>query len=221
LGTAEVSHVQEPFSISSDTCSNRLLLAGETCSIALLFAPASPGSFDGSLTILSNAQNEERVTIAISGIGNTPPIAPRPLDPADKATVGTSVTFRWLPASDADGDSVAQFLVYSPHADFSFSTTREVDTLPAVMLATGGFLLAVLLVMLAHRRGLTSGLVIMALLLLMIACGGGGGGSESQAESQSTTVSGLVSGATYYWKMVARDSHGAETQSLVKTIHVQ
>ena len=221
LAAAEVGHVQAPFSVSSDTCSNRLLLAGETCSIALRFDPTSSGSFDGSLTILSNAVNEERVTVAISGTGNAPPVAPRPLAPADGTTVGTSVTFRWLPASDADGDSVAQFLVYSSHADFSFSTTREVDTVPAVMLATGGFLLAVLLVMLTRRRGLTSGLVLMALLLLMVACGGGGGGSESSAESQSTTVSGLVSGATYYWKMVARDSHGAETQSVARIIHVQ
>ncbi len=221
LGATEVSNVHEPFSVSSDACSEKLLLAGETCTISLRFAPSLPGNFDGSLTIVSNAVNEERVTVAISGAGNTPPVASRPLDPADGATVGTSVTFRWLPASDADGDSIAQFLVYSPHADFSFSTTREVDTVPAVMLATGGFLLGALLVMFARRRGLTIGLAIMVLLLVMVACGGGGGEAESPADSQSTTVSGLVSGVSYYWKMVARDSQGAETQSAARIIHVQ
>jgi len=223
LGTTEISNVKEPFSISSNACSERLLLAGETCMINLQFAPTTPGNFAGDLTILSNAVHEELVTVTISGTGNTPPVAPKPLDPADGATVGTSVTFRWLPANDVDGDPVAQFLVYSPHADFSFATTREVETVPAVALATGGFLLGALLVVLAwRRRDMTVSLVIASLLLVMVACGGGGGGgSESPAESQSTTVSGLVSGVSYYWKMVARDSHGAETQSVARTIHVQ
>jgi subtilisin family serine protease len=222
LDTTDVSNVREPFSISSDACSGKLLPAGEACTIGLRFAPTLPGNSSGSLTILSNAVHEERVTVTISGTGNTPPVAPRPLAPADGATVGTSVTFHWLPASDADGDSVAQFLVYSPHADFSFSTTREVEQVPTVVLASGIFLLGVLCVMAARRRrGMTASLIITTLLLLMVACGGGGGGSESVIEDQSTTVSGLASGVTYYWKMTARDSHGAETQSVVRTIHVQ
>ncbi len=222
FGTTDVSNVREPFSISSDACSNALLPAGAVCTIGLRFAPASPGDSTGSLTILSNAVNEEHVTVTLSGTGNTPPVAPKLLAPVDGATVGTSVTFRWLPASDTDGDSVAQFLVYSPHADFSFSTTREVETIPTVALASGIFLLGTLCVMVTRRRrGMTASLVITTLLLLMVSCGGGGGGAESPAKTQSTTVSGLVSGVTYYWKMTARDSHGAETQSVVRTIHVQ
>jgi hypothetical protein len=222
FGTTDVSNVREPFSISSDTCSNALLSAGEACTIGLRFAPASPGDSTGSLAILSNAINNEHVTITLSGTGNTPPVAPKLLDPVDGATVGTSVTFRWLPASDADGDSVAQFLVYSRHADFSFSTTREVETIPTVVLASGIVLLGALCVMVTRRRrGMTASLVITTLLLLIVACGGGGGGAESTAENQSTTVSGLVSGVTYYWKMTARDNHGAETQSVIRTIHVQ
>jgi hypothetical protein len=75
-------------------------------------------------------------------------------------------------------------------------------------------------------------MILVVLILTIVACGGGGssGGddvptaddeTEEPAEVQSTTVSGLIPGTTYYWKMIARDIHGAETQSAVRTIVVQ
>jgi len=224
LGAADISNVREPFSINSDACSNQILLAGETCNIGLQFAPTLPGSFSGSLVILSNVIGEERVSVTISGTGNTLPIAPQPLDPPNGATVDTNVKFTWLPASDADGDAVSQFLVYSPHADFSFSNIHQVDTIPAVVLAAGGLLLGALLAGLVRRRDLTLALIPMVMFLAMASCGGGGGGggeNDNLADAQSTMVSGLIPGVTYYWKMIAVDSHDAETQSAVRTILVQ
>jgi hypothetical protein len=93
-------------------------------------------------------------------------------------------------------------------------------------------LLGALLAGLARRRYLLTGLVLTILFFALVACGGGGGGGgddslgtddgiDLPADAQSTTVSGLVSGTTYYWKMTARDSHDAETQSAVRTILVQ
>jgi serine protease AprX len=234
LGSVEASNVQPPFSISTDSCSGRVLLSGESCSIDLKFAPTVLGSFAGSLDILSNAVGEERVTINLAGIGNTPPVAPQLLAPDDLATVGTSVRFAWLPASDANGDSISQYLVYSPHADFSNSPPPiQVDTVPAAALGAGGggMLFAGLLAgLVRRRRGLAICLVTAILVLTMVACGGGGSGDDSApvgdgsdlpAGAQSTTVSGLTSGVTYYWKMVAIDSHGAESQSAIRTFLVQ
>lgn len=232
LGAADVSNVREPFSLGSDACSGRILPAGESCSIAVQFAPSLPGNFSGSLSILSNADGEERVTVTLSGIGNTPPAAPQPLAPASGAIGGTTVTFSWLPASDAEGDEVSQFLVYSPHADFAFATIRQVETIPAVQLGAGGLLFGALLAGLARRRHLLAGMVLAILFFVLVACGGGGGGGDddspgtddgidSPADVQSTTVSGLIPGTTYYWKMTARDSHGAESRSAVRTILVQ
>lgn len=231
LGATDVSNVLEPFNLISDNCSSRILPAGETCSIVIQFAPTLPGSFSGSLVILSNAVGEERVTVTMSGTGNTPPVAPQPLGPASGATVGTSVTFSWLPASDPDGDAVAQYLVYSPYADFSFPTTHQVETVHAVVLGAGGLLLAALLAGLTHRRNLLLGLTLMVLILEIVACGGGGGGGDDDSagngstelpiDAQSVMISGLVSGEIYYWKLIARDSHGATTQSAVRNIFVQ
>jgi bacillopeptidase F len=232
LATTDVSNVREPFSISNDGCSGRILSAGELCSITVQFAPTTSASFFGSLVVLSSTTGEERVTVSLTGIGNTPPVAPQPLAPANQATVGTTVNFSWLPASDADGEAVAQFLVYSPHADFSFSISREVETVSALLLGSGGLLLATLITGLYRRRNLIPAMILVVLILTIVACGGGGssGGddvptaddeTEEPAEVQSTTVSGLIPGTTYYWKMIARDIHGAETQSAVRTIVVQ
>jgi serine protease AprX len=231
LGATDVSNVLEPFNLISDNCSSRILPASETCSIVIQFAPTLPGSFSGSLVILSNAVGEERVTVTMSGTGNTPPVAPQPLGPASGATVGTSVTFSWLPASDPDGDAVAQYLVYSPYADFSFPTTHQVETVHAVVLGAGGLLLAALLAGLTHRRNLLLGLTLMVLILEIVACGGGGGGGDDDSagngstelpiDAQSVMISGLVSGEIYYWKLIARDSHSATTQSAVRNIFVQ
>jgi hypothetical protein len=222
LGGTDLSNVREPFSLISDNCSSRILPSGETCFIVLQFAPTVPESFSGSIDILSNAVGEERVTVTFSGIGNTPPVAPQPLSPASGATEGNSVTFTWLPASDPDGDAVTQFLVYSPHDDFSFPIMRQVETVPAIILAAGGLLLAPLLSGLTYRRKLLLGLIFVALFLAMVSCGGGGGdNTELPIDTQSVTVNELVSGTTYNWKLIARDSHGATTQSVARKIFVQ
>lgn len=225
LGSTDLSNVREPFSLISDNCSSRILPSGETCFIVLQFAPTVLESFSGSIDILSNVVGEERVTVTFSGIGNTPPVAPQPLSPASGATVGNSVTFTWLPASDPDGDAVTQFLVYSPHDDFSFPIMRQVETVPAIILAAGGLLLAPLLSGLTYRRKFLLGLICVALFLAMVSCGGGGGGGDDNTElpidTQSVTVNELVSGTTYNWKLVARDSHGATTQSTARHILVQ
>jgi hypothetical protein len=99
------------------------------------------------------------------------------------------VTFTWLPATDPDGDTVSQFLVYSPHADFSFPTTRQVETVPAIVMAAGGLLLAALLAGLINRRNFLLGLTLMVLVLEIVACGGGGsgGGDDSVSDDQRTS----------------------------------
>ncbi|MGK2907914.1 MAG: S8 family serine peptidase [Desulfuromonadales bacterium] len=67
LGAADLSNIAEPFSVVSDACSGKVLTSGETCSFTLQFSPTVPGSFSGSLVVLSNAVGEERVTMNVSG----------------------------------------------------------------------------------------------------------------------------------------------------------
>ncbi|MEJ2471210.1 MAG: hypothetical protein P8Y96_08815 [Desulfuromonadales bacterium] len=151
--------------------------------------------------------------------------------PADTATVDPDVTFRWLPASDADGDSIAQFLVYSTQADFATVTTRQVDSVPAaVQQAAACGLIGLLVAGLLHRRHRWAALLLVAAFLMSLAaCGGGGGGDDPAAVdnspilagTESLTISGLTPGMTYYWKMIARDSRGAESESSVWSFQVR
>jgi len=228
LGQVDANLIRQPFSIVSDACSGHALLVGETCTINVRFAPTVAGEFSASLAVLSDATDRARVTLDLTGTGNTPPVAPDLLAPDNGATTGGNVTFSWLPASDVDGDSVSQYLVYSDRSDFSPATTLPVETVPAAALAAGGLALAFLAAVLARRRNLARGLLVAGFLLVMVACGGGGGGGGSDdeasplaADAQSKTVNGLVSGTTYYWKMVARDSRGGETESEVRSFIVE
>ncbi len=162
---------------------------------------------------------------------NTPPVAPQLVAPSDKATVDPDVTFRWLPASDADGDSIAQFLVYSTQADFATETTRQVDSVPAaVQEAAACGLIGLLVAGLLRRRHRWTALLVFAVLItILTSCGGGGGGDDPAvvedspvlAGTESLTISGLMPGTTYYWKMIARDSRGAETESSVWSFQVR
>lgn len=221
LGSIDFSGVAAPFAVTADPCSNTVLNPDQACTLSISFAPAVLGEFSGSFAIPSNDPDQPQVTVALSGFGNTPPLAPQPQSPANGATVSDPVTFTWLPASDADGDAVTQALVVSPHPDFSVADTIPVDSVPPVTplaLGAGGLLLGVLGLTLAQgRRRWVLLLLAGGLLLAPVACGGGGGGGTPPPNTQSATLSGFTSGVTYYWKMTATDSRGAVTESAART----
>ncbi|MGK2907959.1 MAG: S8 family serine peptidase, partial [Desulfuromonadales bacterium] len=70
--TVDAGQVSPPFLITSDGCSNLMLLASESCSIEIQFVPTASGSFDGSLDIISNTVGSERVTVNLTGTGTVP-----------------------------------------------------------------------------------------------------------------------------------------------------
>lgn len=221
LSLGSAGGISAPFVVTNDTCSNVALPPGQSCTLTISFSPAALGTFSDSLTILSNDPDQPEVPVVLNGVGNTPPVAPQPVAPADGAVVGSTVTFSWLPASDADGDGVSQTLVVSPHVDFTAAATIPVDPVAPLALGAAGLLAGALVF--RRRRRLALPLLAAGLLLGLLACGGGGGGggSSPQEEAQSLTRSGFISGATYYWKMQAEDSRGAVTESVVRSFRVE
>ena len=166
-------------------------------------------------------------------VTNSAPIPPQLLSPDDDAMVTSPVQFAWLPASDADGDAISQFLVYWEKDNDSSTTTLEVDSVSTIMLGGGGLLLGALIAgFVRRRRYIVVSFIIAAMVVALVACGGGGSGESSSVEGnvggdvvlpeeeQSITVSGLTSGTTYQWKMVAKDSLGNESESTVRSFTV-
>ncbi len=228
LGAIDSRGIAAPFSLIADPCSNVVLTPDQTCTLTFSFAPAILGTFNGSITISSNDPDRTNVTVALSGFGNTPPLAPQPQAPASGASVNNTVTFAWLPASDPDGDGVNQSLTVSPHADFSVADTFPVDSVPPaapLVLGASGMLLGAL--GLAIFRGCRRWMLLLlaaSLFLTLADCGGGGGGGGGDTpptNTQTVTLNGFASGVTYYWKMIAEDSRGATTASAVRTFKVQ
>jgi hypothetical protein len=63
-----------PFSITADTCSNQAVAPSASCTITVVFAPASTGAFTDSFSIPSNDPAKSSVTMNVSGTGGAVPV---------------------------------------------------------------------------------------------------------------------------------------------------
>ncbi len=191
-----------------------------------------------STTGLTPAWSPDLPRLSLSGTGlaagkNSPPSSPQLVSPEDRQTdLGTSVTLRWLPASDPEGDAVNyQYTVCE--------TPRVLACMPvSVQLAKSeqkkGFILAgigslffgiAFIPMAGKKKSIRSlvGLIIVSQFLLA-GCGSGGGGGGGNSvdntggENQILTqvVSGLKADTTYFWQITATDFLGSSTKSEVR-----
>ncbi|MDO8186438.1 FG-GAP-like repeat-containing protein [Conexibacter sp. JD483] len=79
VGTAATGDAA--FAVSGDTCSDAKLRAGETCTVTVAFAPATPGPASATLTIPTD---DEPLTVALSAVGLPVSVDPDPdPDPTD------------------------------------------------------------------------------------------------------------------------------------------
>jgi hypothetical protein len=242
---AQTNQAADPFSILNDDCSMRNMQPSSTCSFTVRFSPLSTGSFNDTFDIPSNDSDENPVTITVSGNGlssafNNPPSSFALVYPPEgQRDLMTTVTFTWKKSIDPDGDAVT----YDVHAceDINFTGGCLHETGIAFLMnkgvyyagiagnGTGLLLLAgsMLIVGIPLNRQRISFLISIMVItgVLLISCGSGGGGSSggnapentgSISDEVSQTVSGLKSGTSYYWKVVARDSRGGESVSGVR-----
>ncbi len=231
--------VEEPFSISDDTCSGQVLKQSETCKFTVSFSPVTTGMFNDSFDIPSNDTDENPVTIAVSGGGlsaasNNPPTTPALIYPANgQKGVDTTVEFRWKKSIDPDGDPVTYYLYYDNDRDFTDTTPLVVTSLESgdiyyagIAGYGAGLVLLVMIPFLVHagrsrKKILTVVLIIIMAGILLISCGDVNDVISDFTDpfldnsSGSRTVSGLASGATYCWKVVAEDGDGGESESSV------
>jgi hypothetical protein len=204
------------FSIPTDNCSGKTIASSGTCTIVVMFAPTGVGLFSGSFDIPSNDPTMQSVTFNVSGSGNNPPTVPQLVYPANGQTgVASPVTLEWRPSTDLDGDAVNYHVYCCTDSTFATCTpvTVAMQRTTGIYLAFSGLLFAGFAVR-KGARGKAMLLILVATLLLstgiiITACGSSSSVTPPAPPSNVTNqVSGLTSGSTYYWKVVADDGKG-------------
>jgi hypothetical protein len=143
---------------------------------------------------------------------------------------------------DQDGDAVTYHFIYGTDPNLVGAQTIDV----AAAKASGGLMYAglgsmgggIILFGFVSGSGMKRSRKLMLFLpvfllvsVLFTACGGGGGGGNATgtppgggttgADQISTKVTGLASGTTYFWKVVADDGKGGLASSEIFTFKTQ
>lgn len=246
LASFTFATADSPFTLGSNTCAGASLMPGQTCSFTLSFTPTGVDDDSNTFSFTSNDPDEGMISIALSGQGlalgsNAPPIASALIFPAHgQRNVETTLTFRFRPCTDPDGDAVNYRLYLAETPDFAGATPQPVLN-TTIYLAGLGFAAWLLLLPgaafglnLRRKVALCTALTLLsAATLLLPGCGGGGaggapastGGTPPVADTppatseflQFTNPAALKSNTTYYWKVVADDGQGGITESETRT----
>jgi len=203
-----------PFFVDNNLCSGNTLASGTSCTFTVRFAPTTAGTVAAELDIVTNAGTS---IMNLSGTGNNPPLPAELISPTDGAVLtGTSVTFKWTPGTDPDGNTVQSEVVLEQ------VSTAAAGWFPPIDLGSfsGGLLLVSVLGMVLFRRRVRLVFASAAVLLILGSCGGGGGGGGDDSNVKTYQADGLSSGA-YQWKVVTTDSLGASADSEVRTFTLQ
>ena len=175
----------------------------------------------------------------LSSASNNPPAIFQLLFPADNQEgVGTTVEFRWGKSADPDGDSLTYDIYVCEDgnltigcitgADIAFLRNKGIYYAGIGSYGAGMLLSGIVLILGGSARDgkkiLMPAAMTAIVVTLLISCGGGGGGDGSggavtpsndggSSNQVVYTVSGLNTGTSYYWKVVAKDGNGGETDS--------
>lgn len=177
--------------------------------------------------------NFARVTFfgtALAVSSNSPPTVPQLISPTDGQTgVGKNVSFKWLSASDPDGDPLAYELllceadVFPGCSPVPINTSkleaRKPDANVGRWLAGAGlFFFAAVLA--GRRRKLHWIAAVFLLIFAVVAfngCGGGGGGSSNPSGGNVPAVElghsqeNLKEGTLYRWQIIVKDLNSDKT----------
>ena len=150
-------------------------------------------------------------------LSNTPPPPALLQTPADgSAGLPTTLTLTWRQPPDADGDPVTNTVQIATNPHFLNPVVISSIFAASSDLLLGSFGLGACLLPLGlpgKRKSwllvVSSGIVLG--LLVLVSCGGGGSSdhnppSQPVSDLRNHTVSNLVAGTTYYWRVLSQDS---------------
>ncbi len=179
----------------------------------------------------TNGKADMFVAYLSSSAANNPPTKPNLTYPSNGSSgLPTTITLKWERSTDPDGNAVTYNLYIG--TDSSFAGTSPI-TLAAISstvdyASVAGYPAITIFFVMAFRGFLKRRkrivyllrTVTFVLVLFFASCGGGGGGGSSSSSvsagnggEYSYTVSNLQFNTAYYWKVVADDGNGGQTES--------
>ncbi|GEM_PF-711422 len=206
----------------------------------------SPGKYTVTLTlrdslgdVITTATRTDYITVNnYIPVNNNPPSAPLLLYPADGQTgLGTAVEFVWEESIDPDGDAVSYRLQVCKESDFATgcvdtgnaSSAKGVEDIFYAGTGAGLMIFGMVLAGSGRSRRKTAVLLIamLTVAMLSVSCGSGGGSGgggttppdivTQEGTEVSQTISGLMPGTTYYWKVTAYDGNGGKAESGIRS----
>jgi hypothetical protein len=139
LTIGSISGATTPFSIQSDNCSNQSIASSASCDLTVRYAPTSTGANNGTLSIPSNDQDENPLSISLSGQGIDPGSSVGDFDPLTGSgnVTRTALTYSTLTAGSDPGNLV-DYSAYALPADAAAPTASFEGKLTLFGEATGG-----------------------------------------------------------------------------------
>lgn len=220
-----------PFSIESDTCSGQTIAPQSECNFTISFSSNTADSFCDAFDVLYDDATGNVITLTVTGISlsqfdNNPPSFPRLVYPSHNQTdLRTTIKFKWKRSVDPDGDAVSYDLYYCENPYFSGCAPENIAIAYYADISGIGLLFGAIFAGYARKKRIFTLAVILTISgLLFISCGnpykidilGNGGTSANVSFTEDEVIykiSGLKTNTKYYWKVVAKDSNGKQTDS--------
>jgi len=233
IGTiAETNPLDDPFSLQSDNCSGEVLEPSYSCNLTIRFSPNKSGTFNDSFDIPSNDPDGNPVTVSVSGTGlseitNKQPTGFQLVYPVNKQTgLETTVQFSWKKSKDPEGNSVTYNIYYCndsyPENCGPIEVVAVSYRLPAYSYAWILLLGIVITRGISYRKrgALLIGIIILS-GIIFVSCGEKSSKDEPANEAYKNITtdevsyigSGLNTGTTYHWMVIANDGDGEQTKS--------
>lgn len=216
-----ISNPSDVFAITNDNCSNYMFTSnGDTCTFKIKFSPteeitSTVSSFD--ITVPSSTTYP---TLNITGVGinNAPEKVELSYPTNQQDKVNTDLNLIWKKTTDNNNDNINYYVNYCDNSSFNNCADHEYTAVYAASAGIFSLILGLIFFIFGYKNKSFSAcfiLVIISSVLYISSCGSGNTivSADPSKNELEYKVENLNSQTTYYWKVIAVDERGSESES--------